>query len=187
MLDTGKFVRLSKLAPANDVGTDIHQGGVRPTLARVSSERPSRVEGGVPPAVKPFQPVVTEGDFDPIQSPLMEWLSGEWAPVSVVMNGQALPPQFISHGSRTMTGNEVKVIFFGELMVHAKIRLDETADPVKVDYFNLGQQNVSYGILSREGDEVTSNISAPGEARPVDFTSNEGSNRTLSRWRKNQP
>ena len=84
-----------------------------------------------------------------------------------------------------MVGNEVKVTFGGQSMVHAKVRLDESKEPVYADYLNVGPNNISQGILRRDGDEVTFNMSAPGDDRPSDFTCVEGSNRTFSRWRKN--
>ena len=154
------------------------------TLSRVSSDRPEGVEGGTPPPMKPPQPVTDEGDFPLIESPLLEWLSGDWAPVEIVTNGHALPPEFIAHGKRTMSGNELRVTFGAQLMIHAKVRLDEAATPVTVDYFSLSQRSLSCGILARDGEEVIFNMSAPGDPRPADFTSSPGSNRTLSRWRK---
>ena len=154
------------------------------TLVRSSAERPVGVDGGTPLEVHPVPPTCNEDDFICSDSALTEWLSGEWDAVEVVANGQALPPAFLVHGKRTMVSNEVRVAFGGQLMVHAKVRINETTDPIQVDYFNLGQRNVSYGILSRDEEETIFNMAAPGAPRPTDFTSVAGSNRTMSRWRK---
>lgn len=154
------------------------------TLVRSSSERPVGVDGGTPPEIVPVPPRCNEDDFISSDSALTEWLAGEWDAVEVVANGQTLPPSFLAHGKRLMVGNEVRVTFGGQLMVHAKVRIDETTDPIQVDYFNLGQKNVSFGILSRDGDEAVFNMAAPGALRPTDFTSVAGLNCTMSRWRK---
>ena len=37
-----------------------------------------------------------------------------------------------------MTGNETKVVFGGQTMVHARICLDESTTPVAIDYLNVG-------------------------------------------------
>ena len=86
-------------------------------------------------------------------------------------------------------GNEVKVVFGGQVMVHAKVRVDETASPIAIDYLNLdGKQagTVSRGIMEWVGDEVRILMPAAGQPRPADF-SVELAAGTLSRWRRRKP
>jgi uncharacterized protein (TIGR03067 family) len=90
-------------------------------------------------------------------TPLLRRLEGEWSPVELAMDGKPMPAQWLSYGSRSATGNEVKVVFGGQVMVHARVRIDERATPLAVDYLNLrGTQAgiVTHGIMEWIGDEV---------------------------------
>jgi hypothetical protein len=96
-----------------------------------------------------------------------------------------MPADWLALGSRTTSGNETKVVFGGQLMVHAKVRIDEETTPMAVDYLNLAGGHtgrVSLGIMDWTGDEAYFVIAVPGQPRPVDFTPGRG--RTLSRWRR---
>ena len=156
-------------------------------LRRTSARRPENVTGGTP---QPEPPV--SGDREdpsafrvPI-TPLMRRLEGEWLPVTLVMDGKPMPDEWLTFGSRVTTGNEMKVVFGGQVMAHAKMRIDETVTPTAVDYLNLdGRQagTVSRGIMEWVGDEVRFHIAKPGSARPTDFTAAPESG-TLSQWRR---
>ena len=67
----------------------------------------------------------------------MRRLEGEWVPVRLVTDGQPLADNLLAFGSRNCVGNEVKVVFGGRVMLHAKVRIDERATPIAVDYLNL--------------------------------------------------
>jgi len=156
-------------------------------LRRTSSRRPANVTGGTP---QPAASVEVEREdpsaFDVAMTPLMRRLEGEWIPVTLVMDGKPMPDQWLSFGSRTVVGNEVKVVFGGQVMVHAKVRVDETTTPVAIDYLNLdGRQagTVNRGIMEWAGEEVRFHIAGPGESRPGEFTASSGPG-TLSQWRK---
>jgi uncharacterized protein (TIGR03067 family) len=119
-------------------------------------------------------------------TPLLRALEGEWAPIELVMDGKPMPAEWLAHGSRTAAGNEMKVVFGGQTMAHAKVRIDETASPMRVDYFNLaGKQRgvVSRGIMEWIGDDVRFLMAPPGQPRPSSFdvVLRKG---TLSRWRR---
>ncbi len=123
--------------------------------------------------------------FDVEMTPLLRRLEGDWIPVQLVMDGKPMPDQWLAFGSRTSTGNEMKVVFGGQTMVHAKVRIDERATPMAVDYLNLkGAQagTVSRGIMDWIGDEVRFLMAPPGQPRPADFSGPVGAN-TLSQWR----
>ena len=119
-------------------------------------------------------------------TPLLRRLEGEWVPVQLVMNGKAMEDQWLAFGSRTVVGNDVKVVFGGQVMVHAKVRIDESVNPMAVDSLNLAGQHagrVSYGIMDWIGDEVRFLMATPGRPRPTDFNASLGAG-TLSQWRR---
>jgi uncharacterized protein (TIGR03067 family) len=157
-------------------------------LRRASAERPDHVTGGVRQPI-PVSPVPDEqpdpSAFDVEMTPLLRRLEGEWVPVQLVRDGKSLPDQWLAFGSRTSTGNEVKVVFGGQVMVHAKMRIDDSVTPIAVDYLNLGPNagTISRGILEWVGDEVRFHMAGPGLPRPADFqvSKNPG---TLSQWRR---
>jgi uncharacterized protein (TIGR03067 family) len=156
-------------------------------LRRSSARRPQNVTGGTP------QPVaVVSADredpsgFDVAMTPLLRRLEGEWDPVKLVMDGKPMPDEWLSFGSRTALGNEVKVVFGGQVMLHAKVRIDETVTPLAVDYLSLkGRQSgtVSRGIMDWVGDEVRFFMAGPGQPRPADFDASRDSG-TFSQWKK---
>jgi uncharacterized protein (TIGR03067 family) len=158
-------------------------------LRRVDAKRPQNVTGGVRTAHK--APVVAAGpvdaeSFNAATAPMLDRLQGEWMPTELVTNGEPMRADWLAFGSRINAGNETKVVFGGQVMVHAKMRFDESTTPVAVDYLNLAgaaKGKVSLGIMDWVGDEVRFLIAAPGAPRPRDFAE-KSKGLTLSRWRK---
>jgi uncharacterized protein (TIGR03067 family) len=157
-------------------------------LKRSSAARPDKVKGGRRrPAPEVTAPApVDDAAFQIRMTPLLERLQGEWAALAVVTNGQPLPAAMLGFGARSMTGNEMKVVFGGQVMVHAKVRLDESQEPIAVDYLNVGRgpATVTLGILELRGDVVRVCMAPPGAPRPDDFSSTNGSGRTFSEWKR---
>jgi uncharacterized protein (TIGR03067 family) len=158
-------------------------------LERVSASRPENVTGGTAPpksadAAKPARAAAADrAAFDAPMTPLLGRLQGEWSAVELVNDGKRTPDSWLSFGSRSMKGNELKVVFGGQTMVHAKVRIDETTTPIAIDYLSLSGKDegtVTLGILEWVGDDVRFLMSRGG-ARPADFDEPSG---TLSRWRK---
>jgi uncharacterized protein (TIGR03067 family) len=88
---------------------------------------------------------------------------------------------------RTHTGIETKVVFGGQTQIHAKIRFNESASPMEVDYYNLigkAKSSNSLGLFRWDGDEAVYCMAAPGAPRPADFTCKTGSGRIFSRWKR---
>jgi uncharacterized protein (TIGR03067 family) len=158
-------------------------------LRRASAARPAGVSGGTPPQPAPAAKATAREDpaaFDLEATPLMRRLEGEWIPVHMVRGGKVLPADWLAFGSRTSVGNEVKIVFGGQVMVHAKMRIDEGATPTAIDYLNLDgakANTVSRGIMEWLGDEVRFLTAPPGQARPADFNAPVGAG-TLSQWRR---
>jgi uncharacterized protein (TIGR03067 family) len=158
-------------------------------LLRTSGSRPENVTGGTPPAHQSPCAGEDSAGFEFIASATLTRLQGEWTPVRLVLNGQELPPAMLATGLRSASQNQVKVTFGGQLIIHASIRIDEGADPIHVDYYNLGCSTkgaIQQGIMQWLGDDACFNMSAPGQPRPDDFTCPAGSGRTLSVWRPKQ-
>ncbi|MBL9208088.1 MAG: TIGR03067 domain-containing protein [Opitutaceae bacterium] len=155
-------------------------------LRRVSTNRPESVTGGTAPQPGPSPLAAPPAGFEFIVSPLLARLQGTWSAVEVIRDGDALPAMMLRTGARAATKNEIKISFGGRIMIHALVRLDETQDPVAVDYFNLdglAKGFVQLGILRWEGAVACFCMASPGQVRPAEFTSPAGSGRTLSRWK----
>ncbi len=157
-------------------------------LRRASTARPVGVDGGTPKAGRASAPaaVTDPGAFDVTTSPLLTRLEGEWAATRLVAKGEEMRADWLSFGSRSASGNEVKVVFGGQVMVHARVRIDDTVSPIAIDYFHLGgmhKEQVSLGIMQWVGDEVCFLMAAPGEPRPTGFDAPTPT-QTLSQWRR---
>jgi uncharacterized protein (TIGR03067 family) len=155
-------------------------------LQRASKARPANVTGGTPPP--PAPPVaVDRGDpaaFEVPMTPLLERLQGEWSAIELITDGKSLPEQWLAHGVRRMKGNELEVVFGGQKMVHAKVRIDERARPIAIDYLSLSGKTkgtVTYGIMEWIGEDARFLMAPAGAPRPAEFAPGKG---TLSRWRK---
>jgi len=161
--------------PANVTGGDGEQA------ARLKARAPedARLKQRAPDAVD-------TRSFDVPITPLLQKLQGEWAAMELVTNGEPMKAEWLSFGYRTTTGNEMKVVFGGQVMAHAKMKINESASPIAVDYLNLSgsaKGKISLGLMDWIGDDVRFLIAAPGAPRPKDFAAS-GKGLTLSRWRK---
>jgi uncharacterized protein (TIGR03067 family) len=166
--------------------TSAGSGHALENLRRASRKRSDGVQGGSPqPRPEPGPVDASSFEFEP--SPMLSRLAGEWTPVQLVQNGQALPATMLAMGSRDFSGNETKVVFGGQTMIHAKVRIDASQSPVAVDYLNIGRPmngQIARGIMEWIGEEVRFCMAAPGQPRPTDFSCEKGSGRTFSQWKK---
>ena len=158
--------------------------------AASSAARPASVTGGTRGArpergVRPRR-LTTASGFEYVPSPVLARLQGEWSATRLVRDGAELPKMMVQTGRRVASQNEIRITFGGQLIIHARVRIDASAQPVHVDYFNVGGQAkgaVQHGIMQWVGDEVCFCMAAPNQPRPTDFTCPAGSGRTLSQWR----
>ena len=165
-------------------------------LRRAKAHRPAGVTGGTRatkaagPMKLAVDPVAEGADakrFDVEMTPLLRRLEGEWAPTQLTLDGTPMPNEWLSFGSRVATGNEIKVVFGGQTMVHARVRIDEQQTPITVDYLNVGgaqKGKVSLGIMEWVDEEVRFLMAAPGLPRPTNFADKPGKGQTLSQWRR---
>lgn len=156
------------------------------TLRRASRARPHEVTGGTPPPAEPAREL-PRGDvaaFAFVDTPLVQRLQGTWNPIELVLDGKAMPDAWLVHGTRTMRGNHVTVVFGGQTMIDAVVRIDESASPIAIDYLHASGRDagtVAYGILGWEGDELCTVI-AERAPRPASFE--PPAKGTLVRWRR---
>lgn len=156
------------------------------TLKRISHARPEAVTGGTPSPIPQAPSAADRTGFEFVESSTLNHLQGHWTAVKIIRDGKNLPSMMLRAGLRTATKNEVKITFAGQTMIHALVRLDEKADPMHVDYCNIGgacNGTIQLGLLKWVGEEACFCMAAPGRPRPVDFNCPPGSEHTLSQWR----
>ena len=155
-------------------------------LIRTSQSRPEDVTGGRPPAHRPTAIAQDCAGFEFIPCATLARLQGEWSAVKMVRDGQEMPAGMLATALRSAMQNEVKITFGGQLVLHALVRIDESTDPIFIDYYNLcgsAKATVQQGILGWLGNEVWFSMAAPGQDRPIDFTAPSGSGWMFSQWR----
>jgi uncharacterized protein (TIGR03067 family) len=166
-------------------------------LRRAPPARPAGVTGGDgvaaatrPTGAAPLAPVdasVDAVDFGVETSPMLARLEGKWVPVRIVTGGVPMQQEWLAFGSRTGERNEAKVVFGGQVMLHVKMRIDESVVPIAVDYIHLHGPDTgkaSKGIMQWLGDDVCFLMAGPGRERPTDFASPNGPGLTLSQWKR---
>jgi uncharacterized protein (TIGR03067 family) len=105
----------------------------------------------------------------------------------MITGGKAMERSFLSHGVRITSGTETRVVFGGQTMLHARVRLDESVDPATIDYLYLGGRHKgqqAYGLFRWEGEDAVFAIAPPGSPRPHAFASDVANGVLLSRWRR---
>jgi uncharacterized protein (TIGR03067 family) len=169
--------------------TSLGSGRAHELLQRTSHSRPENVTGGTPSAPPQTQPAQDATGFEFVESATLTRLQGQWTPTKIIREGQELPSPMLRTGLRIATKNEIRILFGGQMMIHALVRLDESANPLQVDYYNIGgacQGSIQYGLMKWVGDEPCFCMAGPGQPRPEDFTCPPGSGRTISQWRLNR-
>lgn len=166
------------------------------TLRRVTGERPESVKGGdrsaqsrkVAAECGEAAGAADESGFRGAPTPTLSRLQGDWSALQLVRDGKELPSTLLGMGRRIAHGNEIKISFGGQVIIHALVRVNEGTRPLEIDYFNLAgpaKGKIQAGIMEWLGDVACFCMGAPGGDRPSDFSCAEGSGRTLSRWRLN--
>jgi uncharacterized protein (TIGR03067 family) len=119
----------------------------------------------------------------------MMLLEGEWSMVSGERDGQKLPDELVKTGKRTAKDGETSVTLNDMLFMKAKFNLDPSKKPKQIDYTiteGAEKGKIRLGIYEIDGDTAKFCFGAPGDKRPTDFTAKEGSDRTLSVWKRNK-
>jgi len=119
----------------------------------------------------------------------MAKLDGEWSMVSGNASGQSLPEEAVKSGKRVCKDGETAITISGKVFFKAKVTIDPNKKPKAIDYeMTEGptKGKTHLGIYELDGDTVKFCFAAPGKDRPTDFTAKEGSERTLSVWKKDK-
>jgi uncharacterized protein (TIGR03067 family) len=132
--------------------------------------------------------VGTTGAQDAVKKEMAQ-LDGEWSMVSGEADGMAMPKEMASTGKRVAKDGETTITMGGQVYFKAKFTIDPTKTPKAIDYAMMegptkGQTHL--GIYELDGDTVKFCFAAPGQARPTDFTAKQGSQRTLSVWKRDK-
>ena len=107
--------------------------------------------------------------------------------VSGEIDGQTLPEEYVKGAKRIAKDNETTVIIGGRVFMKAKFTIDPTKKPKTIDYAMTAgptKGKKQLGIYELAGDRIKFCFAAPGKARPTDFSTKEGSGRTLSVWKR---
>lgn len=159
-------------------------------LRRSSAARPEGVDGGTKPAdtdAAPAAPAPSgdESAFALHLTPLLAALQGDWTPTALVNAGSPLQEKMLAFGSRTIAGNDTRVVFGGQVMVHARMRIDESSSPIAVDYLAIGTpRSISHGVLEFDGEILRICMAPAGAPRPAAFISTRENRCLLSEWRR---
>ena len=119
----------------------------------------------------------------------MSQLEGDWSMVSGEANGTAMPQETVKTGKRTAKDGETAITFGGQVYFTAKYTLDPAKKPKAIDYMMTEgptKGKTHLGIYEMDGDTVKFCFAAPGKDRPTEFTAKEGSQRTLSVWKRDK-
>jgi uncharacterized protein (TIGR03067 family) len=119
----------------------------------------------------------------------MTQLDGEWSMVSGEANGFAMPKETVNSGRRVAKDGETTITIGGKVYFKAKISIDPTKKPKAIDYSMTEgptKGKTHLGIYELDGDTVKFCFAAPGKDRPTEFTAKEGSEWTLSVWKRDK-
>jgi uncharacterized protein (TIGR03067 family) len=119
----------------------------------------------------------------------MSQLEGQWSMVSGEANGLSMPKETVQTGKRTAKDGETTIMIGGQTYFKAKYTIDATKTPRAIDYMMTEgptKGKTHLGIYELDGDSVKFCFAAPGKDRPTEFTAKEGSQRTLSVWKRDK-
>jgi uncharacterized protein (TIGR03067 family) len=119
----------------------------------------------------------------------MSQLEGQWSMVSGEANGISMPKETVNNGKRVAKDGETTISFGGQVYFKAKISIDPAKKPKAIDYTMTEgptKGKTHLGIYELDGDIVKFCFAAPGKDRPTEFTAKEGSERTLSVWKRDK-
>ena len=114
-------------------------------------------------------------------------MQGQWTMASGQIDGVAVPPQTAKTSRRVQKGPALKITVAGQLYLEAKVTLDPSKDPRRIDYdltAGRGAGKKQLGIYAWDGEKLKVCFGEPGGERPTDFTCPAGSGRTMNVWSK---
>ena len=131
--------------------------------------------------------LVRAGDAYEASMKEMKQLEGDWSMVSGEANGQSMPADTVKSGKRVAKDGETTITIGGQVYFKAKFTIDPSKKPKAIDYTMTEgptKGKTHLGIYELEGGTVKFCFAAPGKDRPTEFTAKEGSQQTLSVWKR---
>jgi uncharacterized protein (TIGR03067 family) len=119
----------------------------------------------------------------------MAQLEGHWSMVSGEANGLSMPKETVDSGKRVAKDGKTTITIGGQVYFKAKFSIDPTKNPKAIDYTMTEgptKGKTHLGIYELDEDTVKFCFAAPGKDRPTEFTAKEGSQRTLSVWKRDK-
>jgi uncharacterized protein (TIGR03067 family) len=114
----------------------------------------------------------------------LEKMQGEWAAVSMTRDGQKFSDDEAQAFFRTVKGDEYTVHHFRRVLGKGRFTIDASKKPKTIDVTTNGLKVL--GIYELDGNTYRVCTGLPGKERPTDFTSPEGSGRTLATWERDK-
>jgi uncharacterized protein (TIGR03067 family) len=113
-------------------------------------------------------------------------LQGEWAMVSCMRAGQALPAPFLKSGRRAVDGIQTTLHFGPQLFMRGVLSRDAGgANFIKLEHTGgEGQGSTQLGIFELEGDALKTCFAAAGMARPAAYASSTAGGETFTVWKR---
>jgi uncharacterized protein (TIGR03067 family) len=99
-------------------------------------------------------------------------------------DGEQFPEELVKALKRTITGDKYVITRDGETIAKGTFTLDAGQKPKTIDAKMEGVDKPIQGIYELEGDTLKICNAGPGEARPKEFATKEGSGLTLLVWKK---
>jgi len=120
----------------------------------------------------------------------LQKLQGDWAAVSMVVDGVVSSDDEAQSLFRTVKGNAYTLFFFKKAFVRYTFTIDATKQPRTIDAKTVPsspQAKPLLGIYKFDGGRWVTCFAAPGKERPKDFTSKPDSGNQLSVWEREKP
>ena len=114
-------------------------------------------------------------------------LVGEWACVSAVVDGKALPEKTVQALRLTLTSDRYITRRGDEVLFDSVYRLERDAQPHRI--YMVGNEGEltgkeASGIYKIDDGALTICYAMPGDPRPAEFASISGSKAYLTTWRR---
>jgi uncharacterized protein (TIGR03067 family) len=117
-------------------------------------------------------------------------MQGDWALASMIVDGQTVPDDDCQGLFRTMKGDEYSVFRYEKQISKGTFRLDATKKPKTIDLIAAGgppDAKPTLGIYKLEDGKLKICYTRPGQSRPKEFSSVEGSKQYLTVWEREKP
>ena len=109
---------------------------------------------------------------------------GEWTMISGSMDGHAMQAGMVKTGRRISHGNQLTVLFGGQVFFKARWTVDAAKAPKHIEYV-VGSPGspAQLGIYELSEGRLTICMAPAGQPRPAEFATKKGDGRSLTAWK----